>query len=66
MNEKNIQLKEVDLIDQFVLTNGNNIYAPLVQALENATISPKIQLHIPGHTRGEGLFPDFKNLLENY
>lgn len=64
MNKKNIQLKEVDLINQFELTNGNNIYAPLVQALENATISPKIQLHIPGHTRGEGLFPDFKNLLE--
>jgi hypothetical protein len=37
--------------------------APLVEALKNAIKNPTYQFHIPGHTKGVGVFPEFKNLI---
>jgi arginine/lysine/ornithine decarboxylase len=39
--------------------------APLVAALENYYQNPTIQFHIPGHTRGNGMLPKFKKLINN-
>jgi len=39
------------------------ISAPIVEALKIAYDNPTYQFHIPGHTRGLGTLPDFKNLI---
>ncbi|MBR1460668.1 aminotransferase class V-fold PLP-dependent enzyme, partial [bacterium] len=39
------------------------IYAPIVEALKTAFDNPTYQFHIPGHTKGLGTLPDFRNLL---
>lgn len=39
------------------------ITAPLVNAIRQSIKNPTYQFHIPGHTRGEGVFSDFKNLI---
>ncbi|MBR1425255.1 aminotransferase class V-fold PLP-dependent enzyme [bacterium] len=40
-----------------------NIHAPIVEALKAYYNNPACQFHIPGHTRGLGTLPDFRNLL---
>lgn len=39
------------------------IKAPIVEALKVALENPTYQFHIPGHTKGQGIFPDFKKLI---
>ncbi len=50
-----------------VNTTKNNkslkIKAPIVEALKRAYENPTYQFHIPGHTKGTGVFPDFKRLI---
>lgn len=37
--------------------------APLVEAVKNAIKNPTYQFHIPGHTKGCGVFPEYRNLI---
>ena len=37
--------------------------APIVEALKRAHNNPSYQFHIPGHTKGNGALPEFKNLI---
>lgn len=39
------------------------IKAPIVEALKTAYTNPTYQFHIPGHTKGLGTLPDFRNLI---
>ena len=39
------------------------VKAPIVEALKNAYDNPTYQFHIPGHTKGLGTLPDFRNLI---
>lgn len=39
------------------------VKAPIVEALQKALENPTYQFHIPGHTRGQGTYPDFKKLI---
>ena len=39
------------------------VKAPIVEALKTAYDNPTYQFHIPGHTKGLGTLPDFKNLV---
>ena len=41
----------------------NKIKAPIVEALAHAYENPSYQFHIPGHTKGSGVLPDFKKLI---
>lgn len=38
-------------------------HAPIVEALKAAYDNPSYQFHIPGHTKGAGVLPDFKSLI---
>ena len=37
--------------------------APIVEALKKAYENPTYQFHIPGHTKGSGALPEFKQLI---
>ncbi len=37
--------------------------APIVEALKKAYENPTYQFHIPGHTKGNGALPEFKQLI---
>ena len=39
------------------------INAPIVEALKKAYENPSYQFHIPGHTKGLGVLPEFKKLV---
>ncbi len=39
------------------------VKAPIVEALKKAYENPTYQFHIPGHTKGKGVFKDFKKLI---
>ena len=39
------------------------VKAPIVQALKKAYENPSYQFHIPGHTKGSGVLPEFKKLI---
>ena len=39
------------------------IKAPIVEALKTAYNNPTYQFHIPGHTKGFGTLPAFRNLI---
>ena len=39
------------------------VKAPIVEALKTAYNNPTYQFHIPGHTKGLGTLPDFRNLV---
>ncbi len=39
------------------------IKAPIVDALKQAYEHPTYQFHIPGHTKGNGVLPEFKKLI---
>src|SRR5574344_2110506 len=36
---------------------------PLLDAIDKAIKNPTYQFHIPGHTKGEGVYPKFKNII---
>ena len=38
-------------------------HAPIVEALKKAYENPTYQFHIPGHTKGSGTLPEFKQLI---
>ena len=38
-------------------------HAPIVEALKAAYENPSYQFHIPGHTKGSGVLPEFKQLI---
>ena len=42
-----------------------NVKAPIVKALQLSVENPTYQFHIPGHTKGEGVLPEFKKLIGN-
>ncbi|MFA7658288.1 MAG: aminotransferase class I/II-fold pyridoxal phosphate-dependent enzyme [Candidatus Gastranaerophilaceae bacterium] len=42
---------------------GSKIKAPIVNALKIALEHPTYQFHIPGHTKGQGVYPEFKKLV---
>jgi len=42
---------------------SSKIKAPIVEALKTAYENPSYQFHIPGHTKGCGVLPDFKKLI---
>lgn len=52
INSKNTQKEE-------------EIKAPLVDALQLSVEKPTYQFHIPGHTKGRGVYPKFKKLIGN-
>lgn len=37
--------------------------APIVEALKKSVENPTYQFHIPGHTKGQGVYPEFKKLI---
>ncbi len=37
--------------------------APIVEALKNSVENPTYQFHIPGHTKGQGVYPEFRKLV---
>ena len=39
------------------------VKAPIVEALKNAYDNPTYQFHIPGHTKGNAVYKDFKKLI---
>lgn len=39
--------------------------APIIEALNESIKNPTYQFHIPGHTKGHGVYPAFKNLIGN-
>lgn len=39
------------------------VKAPIVEALRNAVEHPTYQFHIPGHTKGRAVLPEFKKLI---
>ena len=39
------------------------VKAPIVEALQKSVDNPSYQFHIPGHTKGRAIFPDFKKLI---
>ena len=41
------------------------VKAPIVEALKQAYENPTYQFHIPGHTKGNGVLPEFKKLIGN-
>ena len=53
-----VKMKDIIKNDKSV-----NIKAPIVDALKKAYKNPSYQFHIPGHTKGAGVLPDFKNLV---
>lgn len=44
-------------------SKNTKIKAPIVEALQLAIKNPTYQFHIPGHTKGHGVYPDFKKLV---
>lgn len=41
----------------------SKVIAPIVDALRLSTENPTYQFHIPGHTKGNGVYPAFKKLI---
>ena len=47
------------------IETSDKIYAPLVDAMTIAYKNPTYQFHIPGHTKGQGVYKKFKENIEN-
>ena len=45
------------------MNKENKTYAPLVEAMSVAFKNPTYQFHIPGHTKGQGVYKPFKDLV---
>lgn len=46
-----------------IVESGKKIKAPIVEAFKKYYQNPSVQFHIPGHTKGNAIFEDFKNLI---
>ena len=55
---KNVKFNRDTKINEVV-----KVKAPIVEALKNAYENPTYQFHIPGHTKGQAVFKDFKKLI---
>lgn len=44
-------------------TDKNIVVAPIIEALNKSIKNPTYQFHIPGHTKGHGVYPAFKDLI---
>lgn len=53
----------INLINEKINFNSKKTTAPLVEAMMNYKNNPMTGFHIPGHYRGSGVYPDFKNLV---
>ena len=42
---------------------GTQVKAPIVEALKQSVEHPTYQFHIPGHTKGQGVYPEFRKLV---
>jgi len=56
-------LENQALFDKTIADDLKNIETPILDALENSLKNPTIPLHIPGHARGEGTLPKFKDIV---
>ena len=45
------------------IAESTKVKAPIVEALKTAYENPTYQFHIPGHTKGNAVFKDFKKLV---
>lgn len=41
----------------------SEVIAPIVDALRRSIENPTYQFHIPGHTKGQGVYPKFKKII---
>ena len=55
--------KELNIKTGQELKEAVRVKAPIVDALKKAYENPTYQFHIPGHTKGKGVFKDFKKLI---
>lgn len=63
LTEKNCSFKNnVTELNASVSTDKSTRF-PIVEALKNACKNPSVQFHIPGHTKGKGILPEFKELI---
>jgi len=53
----------MDANKQIQKPTETKIKAPIVEALQLAMENPTYQFHIPGHTKGQGCYPEFKKLI---
>ncbi len=68
LNNTSVNLKKTNfqVFEEIEYETGldlNNIETPILDALENYSNNPSIPLHIPGHARGEGVFPKFRDII---
>ena len=61
LNEKNTE--DIALAEEAAIKHLNIPETPILDALESSYNNPTIPLHIPGHARGEGVLPRFKDLF---
>ncbi len=52
-----------DASEEKIFRDLCNIETPILDALEKAFKNPSVPLHIPGHARGEGVFPKFRDIV---
>jgi arginine/lysine/ornithine decarboxylase len=53
----------MDIYEKAQKPTKTKVKAPIVEALQLAMEKPTYQFHIPGHTRGQGSYPEFKKLI---
>lgn len=75
VNDEPPQLRDVDLScnsfsnetifskEKALENELSHIDTPVIDALENYLHNASVPLHIPGHARGEGVFPRFRDLV---
>ena len=55
--------KELNIKINQEVKEAQKVKAPIVEALKKAYENPTYQFHIPGHTKGKGVYKDFKKLI---
>ena len=55
--------KELNIKINREVKEAQKVKAPIVEALKKAYENPTYQFHIPGHTKGKGVYKDFKKLI---
>ena len=62
--EKQIILSEARVcVDINFEQTSTEVETPVLDAFENYINNPSVQLHIPGHVKGEGILPRFKDIV---
>ncbi len=56
-------VKELNIQINQQIKEAQKVKAPIVEALRKAYENPTYQFHIPGHTKGKGIYKDFKKLI---